>query len=216
VQNDVELRRWTAGSSGGRWVRETVEYLVFVRFENSPAEARRHVEQAEMAGSGKYVLESRYYARPGEETPWLEQALADVRGTGQFVALYRGRPVGEDFAGNALFHPLDLVWCKDDVELAQMLGILLPDMREHEDASLTKATVDPPARRNRRRAQRDLRFERDLRDDGDPRVDSEATLVRGEPARKDRGSRRRTALWFLVCLAGAFVVAYLGARLIGG
>ncbi|MCL6632454.1 MAG: hypothetical protein K6T63_07440 [Alicyclobacillus herbarius] len=112
-----------------------MEYLVFVRFEESPAAARRHVEVAESVGLANYVLNSRYYARPGEETPWLEQALEEARGRNVFIALYRGRPIGQDFEGNALFYPLDLVWCKDDVELAQMIGVPWPSATESGTAS---------------------------------------------------------------------------------
>ncbi|WP_067930120.1 hypothetical protein [Alicyclobacillus kakegawensis] len=220
-----------------------MEYLVFIRFEESPAVARRHIEAAEAAGAGNYVLNSRYYARPGEEAPWLEQALADARGRGVFIALYRGRPVGHDFDGNALFYPLDLVWCKDDVELAEMIGVPLsepldtgasyrngrktdepPSGKRWESsgrqAPSSGAAVDEQAWATTPQVSEDTRpidvpagRWRVDASDMDSPMDSPQAQA-AEP--EGKSSALRTAAWFLVCLVASFIVAYFAARLFLG
>ncbi|MCL6627684.1 hypothetical protein [Alicyclobacillus shizuokensis] len=217
-----------------------MEYLVFIRFEESPAVARRHIEAAESAEAGNYVLNSRYYARPGEETPWLEQALSDARGRGVFIALYRGRPVGHDFDGNALFYPLDLVWCKDDVELAEMIGVPLsesldtgasshregreadePRSSKHWESSSRRApsggaAVDKHAWATPQQTPEDTRLidvpaGRWRADESD--MDSSQAPV---SERERKSPALRTAVWFVVCLVASFIVAYCAARLFLG
>ncbi|QQE78644.1 hypothetical protein [Alicyclobacillus sp. SO9] len=111
-----------------------MEYRVYVRFEDSPAIARKNSEQQPDSEYGPLTLEAVSGAHPGEETPMLHEALEIARENGRFIALYRGEHAGYNRRGAELFTPLGLAWCKDSYELAQMLGV---------ETSATEVGIEP-------------------------------------------------------------------------
>lgn len=111
-----------------------VEYRVYVRFEDTPAIARKNSEQKPDPEYGPLTLEAVSGADPGEETPMLHEALETTRENGKFIALYRGKHAGYNRRGAELFTPIGLAWCKDNYELGQMLGA---DPAPHEGGSGT-------------------------------------------------------------------------------
>jgi hypothetical protein len=201
-----------------------VEYRVYVRFEDTPAIARKNAEQQPDSEYGPLTLEAVSGSHPGEETPMLHEALQSARENGKFIALYRGEHAGYNRRGAELFTPLGLAWCKDSFELAQMLGV---------DTSATEVEVErdtPPSRTAYMQAEPDEVYEPKQRNTRSARPESPETIPQEHtrPSQRVNAPKRATAttepasrgwlVWTGIILGsfvGSFVVVYGLAKLFG-
>lgn len=213
-----------------------LEYRVYVRFEDNPAIARKNADEKPDSKYGPFVMDAVAGADPGEEEQILYEALEESRINGKYVALYRGEPSGYDRRGRELFVPMGLAWCKDSEELAQMLGVSVPNpppgaiprdetmLGQPEDVSRYRPTgsgrTSQPAYAANRTAQNPAEAEDEVyyREQRQPASSRKAKTPREKFADRTGGSSSNWLVWagiFVACFVGAFVVVYGIAMLFG-